>query len=1045
MTITIAQDSGTRADQSGWGTASDGEPWVLKNGTGTLSVASNELVCTNPSSTGSNIMIIGDGKITNGDFSTRFSINAGDIAGMMLRYIDINNYIRIQITTGHITLRRVVGGVQQTDIISTASPALTSGTFYRMHTNVNNNVYSTNVWLDGTSEPAGFQAAQTDTGNNFIQPTQYGLYTFIAVIANVVKFDSFLITATPPTVYVSPSGNDSTGDGSVGNPFASLTKADTVVQAGGTVSMQTGTFSIAATLITLSSGTPLARIVWLCSGLPASLTRNGTVKLAGTMNNLDLWQVKGNYNDVFSFDLSGSLVKDGIANYGHHNRYWWNFAHDCGTGLIIGSTGSGFFSYAGVTTIGTNEWAYNEAIRCGQSGSGSFNYHGFYLSTTADVVHDNIANNCAGWGFNISGSSFSAGNSMKIYHNLSFHNVYGGFVCQFTADNNEFKNNISYDNNVIGSGVAGNGFTEQTGGSAPGTHNVYDHNCTFANGFLNYAGLTPTPTNTVIADPQFVNYINDGSGDYHLKPTSPCIDAGITNTVSTQDFEGVTRPQGAGYDIGPYEAVAYWSWDTPGSRVVAPANQNALALSSSVNAANVRVQAITNQSYLGGLVARFSNKANYYSLVACDSSGQYPNTMRLSIMAGGTETLLSSQPIAFTRGTYHILMFTVIGTTLLGYFDGKQIIYVIDSALTGSGLTGLYHGGGASGTTNWYDFGTRALGGDATGKNVYTKVRMTSTDPLVTPRLTDLVASVRSPDIATGNSLPQTQYSYKNTIAASLDDAAKQSDLSWRFDELYKLKMTDRLGQIAPFVIATANQNIDGSSSPKVTRGSPSYRNRQYITGAVDLQVISESKVGDGITQSWPLKYPVDQLLSVTVNGQPQSFGIQGTDTGRMFYYQAGQNTLSLDSSATPPAGSFSVTSIGRVPYRAMAEDTAQQAILAALDNSTGIVEATEDVPGLSAAAADALAQARLDQNARLAVDWSFTTRQSGLDPGQLLPVVVPEYGLNDFQFLITGISSTVKQDKDGNLLYWHNISTTTGPSTGNWARRLQVALLKKG
>jgi hypothetical protein len=495
----------------------------------------------------------------------------------------------------------------------------------------------------------------------------------------------------------------------------------------------------------------------------------------------------------------------------------------------------------------------------------------------------------------------------------------------------------------------------------------------------------------------------------------------------------------------PLVSGGLWTWDTANSRLVASANENALALSNSVNAANVTVQVVINQSYLGGLVARYTDISNYYSLIVCDDQGQFPSTMRLSKMVSSASTLLASQPITFTRGTYHILKFTIIGTTLLGYFDGKQIIYVIDSALPGSGLTGLYHGGGASGTTNWYDFGTRALGGDATGKNVYTKVRMTSTDPLVTPRLTDLVASVRSPDIATGQVIPQTQYSYKNTIAASLDDAAKQSDLSWRFDELYKLKMLERLGQIAPFVIATANQNIDGPSAPKVTRGSPSYRNRQYITGAVDLQAVTESKVGDGITTSWPLKYPVDALGMVVVNGQPQSFGIQGTDTGRMFYYQEGQNTLSLDSSATPPAGAFDVTYIGRVPYRAMAEDTAQQAILAALDGSTGIVEATEDVPGLSAAAADARAQAGIDQNARLAVDWSFTTRQSGLDPGQLLPVVVPEYGLNDFQFLITGISTTVKQDKDGNLLYWHTVSTTTGPSTGNWARRLQVALLKKG
>jgi hypothetical protein len=487
-----------------------------------------------------------------------------------------------------------------------------------------------------------------------------------------------------------------------------------------------------------------------------------------------------------------------------------------------------------------------------------------------------------------------------------------------------------------------------------------------------------------------------------------------------------------------------WLWDTANSRLMTQGTTGTDLTRTGLTLTDAEVIVITNQLHDLSIILRSTASNDRYSIVMSDNSGAWGPLIDLHrITPGGGDVLLAHASLSFVRGTYHTLRVVLSGSIFFVSFDGIQLYaYTDPSPITHAGSIGLNRGTGTSYVNNLL---IRPLGASATGKNMYTKVRMTSTDPLVTPRLTDLVASVRSPDIATGNVLPQTQYSYKNSIAACLDDGAKQSDLSWRFDELYKLKMTDRLGQIAPFVIATANGNIDGPSAPKVTRGSPAYRNRQYITGAVDLQVIAESKMGDGITQSWPLKYPVDALLEVSVNGQPQSFGIQGTDTGRMFYYQQGQNTLSLDSSATSPAGAFDVTYVGRVPYRAMAEDIAQQAILAALDGSTGIVEATEDVPGLSSTAADARAQARLDQNARLAIDWTFTTRQSGLDPGQLLPVVVPEYGLNDFQFLITGISTSVKQDKDGNLLYWHNVSTTTGPSTGNWARRLQVALLKKG
>ena len=50
-------------------------------------------------------------------------------------------------------------------------------------------------------------------------------------------------------------------------------------------------------------------------------------------------------------------------------------------------------------------------------------------------------------------------------------------------------------------------------------------------------------------DPRFV-----GDGDYHLLPTSPCIDAG-TDVGFNMDIEGNERPQGQGFDIGAYEYV----------------------------------------------------------------------------------------------------------------------------------------------------------------------------------------------------------------------------------------------------------------------------------------------------------------------------------------------------------------------------------------------------------------------------------------------------------------------------------------------------------
>ena len=50
----------------------------------------------------------------------------------------------------------------------------------------------------------------------------------------------------------------------------------------------------------------------------------------------------------------------------------------------------------------------------------------------------------------------------------------------------------------------------------------------------------------------FVNP-SGGTGDYHLLSTSPSVDAGSENNAPTIDKDGVTRPQGNGFDIGAYE------------------------------------------------------------------------------------------------------------------------------------------------------------------------------------------------------------------------------------------------------------------------------------------------------------------------------------------------------------------------------------------------------------------------------------------------------------------------------------------------------------
>lgn len=72
-----------------------------------------------------------------------------------------------------------------------------------------------------------------------------------------------------------------------------------------------------------------------------------------------------------------------------------------------------------------------------------------------------------------------------------------------------------------------------------GSHNLF-----------NGAGTAPGQfSSTVDADPQFVDPLHD---NYQLQSTSPAIDQGMNSNVA-RDFTGVTRPQGAAYDIGGFE------------------------------------------------------------------------------------------------------------------------------------------------------------------------------------------------------------------------------------------------------------------------------------------------------------------------------------------------------------------------------------------------------------------------------------------------------------------------------------------------------------
>ena len=63
-------------------------------------------------------------------------------------------------------------------------------------------------------------------------------------------------------------------------------------------------------------------------------------------------------------------------------------------------------------------------------------------------------------------------------------------------------------------------------------------------------GWNGTGNNNINSDPLFVDAAN---GDFHLQSGSECIDNGTSAGAPATDINGVSRPQGSGFDMGAYE------------------------------------------------------------------------------------------------------------------------------------------------------------------------------------------------------------------------------------------------------------------------------------------------------------------------------------------------------------------------------------------------------------------------------------------------------------------------------------------------------------
>lgn len=339
-------------------------------------------------------------------------------------------------------------------------------------------------------------------------------------------------------LYVAPGGSDD-NPGTAALPLQTIGKAAEMVTPGTTVHVAPGVYR--EILETWASGTAEARIRYL-----SSTPWGAKIRTEGPDNHWS-WTNEGSYVDVEGFDVSNNGA-GGIGNYGSHVRITNNYVHDIPAPGCTGNGGAGIVTgeYTALNTILERNFVHD----IGELPDPCPRVHGIYHSHEGGGIVNNIVFRTSGWGIHL----WHAPSDLKIANNLVFNNANGGIVVgagdspyfddpSKPADHIRVINNIVYDNRGVG--------VEESG--VTGLNNLYSNNLVFANEQDWGLNNDLSHSGTVAAPPGFVHYDPDGEGDYRLMPDSPAIDHGTQMEAPVVDYDGVSRPQGQGVDIGPFE------------------------------------------------------------------------------------------------------------------------------------------------------------------------------------------------------------------------------------------------------------------------------------------------------------------------------------------------------------------------------------------------------------------------------------------------------------------------------------------------------------
>jgi hypothetical protein len=272
-------------------------------------------------------------------------------------------------------------------------------------------------------------------------------------------------------LYVSTTGSDTTGDGSIGSPLATLQKANSRAPTAGTcVNVEPGVYSLAGTGISLyhrgNAATPTGYVVYRSTTLGGAVLREtapyggGVIKLAASYLWLDGFEIDGNATGCSGKPCAEDYNVGVLAGSTTHHQWFTNNYSHGGGGGGFGAAGGGDCAWL-IHNVATDNAATNTYEESGisiwephaVSGVTACDASGFHFHIQWNIAAGNMEGpSIPGWAHTdgdgiildtFSGTSYPY--TSLVADNLGYNN--GGFcVGEDNSSNITFANNTCYDN-----------------------------------------------------------------------------------------------------------------------------------------------------------------------------------------------------------------------------------------------------------------------------------------------------------------------------------------------------------------------------------------------------------------------------------------------------------------------------------------------------------------------------------------------------------------------------------------------------------------------